>query len=149
MVMTLTFFPVFPTESATLRVYDDIHLGVWNPNRTNWQGTTYLCMWDEAQQTPFRIMASGQNDSRRQFNLGNDIGSRVKYQLTWQFGKSMKRRERLSPGKASKNALDVSSAAGCPGGPTAMIRIKVDKRSLDAAPTGIYTDTIIFMLSPL
>ena len=131
-----------------ISVADDLYLGVWSPRISKWETTVPVCVWSEDGNTLYRVSASGQA-SGNQFALLNDIGDSVNYKVFWHTGRRFRQRERLQPNTASRRVYTFDSSRQCIGGPSAEIRVRLNKREIDAAIPGIYNDSLLFILSPL
>lgn len=130
-------------------ITDDFDFGSWSPFLTRWQKSVPVCVWDSTgSQTIFRVQAAGLVSNVR-FRLANDIGDRVPYRLHWRGGSNTNGRERLVPNMASRRVYRINDTSRCASGPTGLLQLTINTRALARVPTGIYSDTIVLIISPL
>ena len=131
--------------ASSVSVEGDLFLGVWSPMQSRWESRVPVCVSGEASQSPYRIVAFGQNPS--QFALTNELDDPVRYKVFWHSGKNYKRRDRLTPSVPSRRAY--GDTGNCHSRPTGYIRVDLNKRDIDNAIPAVYQDTLVIMLSPL
>lgn len=130
--------------ASSVSVGGDLFLGVWSPLQSRWESRVPVCVATDASQSPYRIVAFGQNPS--QFALSNELDDHVRYTVIWHTGKNYTRADRLASLVPSKAYGD---AGNCQSRPTGYIRVQLNKRDIDNAIPAVYQDTLLVMLSPL
>jgi len=129
-------------------IEDDLFLGVWSPFRTRWVAEVPVCVWSGDGAAQYQVAASGLA-SPDQFALTNDVDDQVSYAVIWRPGARGGRRERLNPGVLSTGTYPFSLTEQCTDGPSARLKVRVNRRAINRAPTGIYNDTILLTIVPL
>ncbi len=131
--------------SAGVSVSGDLFLGVWSPQQSQWESRVPVCVSEDADDAPYRVVATG--DHASVFALANELGDQVGYRVFWHTGNNYNRRERLRPSSPSR--WSYTDSGNCDVQPTAYIRVRLEKRDIDQAIPAIYQDTLVVMLSPL
>ncbi len=113
--------------------------------QSRWESRVPVCVSSDASQSPYRLVAFGQNPS--QFALTNELDDQVRYKVLWHTGKNYQRRDHLAPSVPSSRVY--GNAGNCQSKPTGYIRVRLNKQDIDKAIPAIYQDTLVIMLSPL
>lgn len=137
-----------PLHAGQSHITSDFEFGTWSPFVNRWQKSVSVCIWEEiGKPSPFRVQASSLNSSSR-YALSNDVQDSIDYELRWTFA-ARNSSEQLFPGSYSRKAYKSDDRVRCENGPTGQLSLSIDKQSLDMAPTGRYSDTILLTISPL
>lgn len=137
-----------PVALAGIVLKEDMFLGVWSPLVSKWERRVPVCVWNEDGVTLYRVTATGLAPGA-QFAMTNDIGGEVGYRVFWHTGKKLRLRERLRANTVSRKVFQFDNTRQCRSGPNAQLRIRANKRDIDSAIPGIYSDTLLLLLSPL
>ena len=130
-----------------LNVDSELNLGTWSPFVSQWQSVSTVCAWSDSS-NDYNVTASSLA-AGSDFELINDIGDSVAFSVYWRSSENSVVWENLLFGVLSNDSYAYASAAQCIGGPTAEVRIEIDKADIDAAMPGIYSDTLLLTLTPL
>ncbi len=129
-------------------IKDELFIGVWSPFRARWETKVPVCVWNEDGKTLYQVSATGSNGNT-DFRLSNDVNNTIQYRVFWHTGRAFNRRERLQPNILSRSSYPFSTSAQCVDGPSALIRVRLNRRAVDTAPPGIYNDQLVLTISPL
>ena len=129
-------------------IKDDLFVGVWSPFRSKWETDVPVCVWSEDGNNLYQVSAGGTVTST-DFRLSNDVNDTIEYRVFWHTGRGFNRRERLQPNILSRKNYRFSDTAQCIDGPSARIRVRLNRRAVNAAPPGIYNDQLVLTISPL
>lgn len=134
--------------AAGISIEDDLFIGVWSPFSSRWETEAPVCVWGDVAGEMFRVTATGLA-SDVNFVLSNRIGDGIDYRVFWYANRRSSRREELSSGVPSRNAIIGEQLRDCAQGANARIRVRIRRRDIDRAVPGIYDDTLLVVLSPL
>lgn len=125
-----------------------LHLGSWSPFASYWEGLSPVCAWTQSEDVGFRITALNLNNANA-FQLTNDIGDGVSVSIFWEHINNLYSGEQLRAGTPSSQTYVYNPDFGCGLNPNYMMRLRVDKADLDNAMPGIYSGSLVLMLSPI
>lgn len=141
-------------DAASVRIDEDLFLGVWSPQLTRWQKTIPVCISQSADATggatTYRVTVSSVNGpTNNGFALLNSIGDPVAYRVRWFRSGSKGQGEALQPGVPSRRSYAYASDPACLGDDPPGLEAIVQRRTIDRAPPGIYADTLLVTIAPL
>lgn len=133
--------------AASVSVSGDLFFGTWSPTRNQWVALAPVCVWNEDGGV-YRVRVSGAATGA-EFALLDPAGYRIDYQLNWLRSGSRGEREQLDPGTASNRVYQFSTEPNCIDSERPHLQARINDRSLDLAPPGIYRDTLYITVEPL
>lgn len=140
--------PAAGLQADGLSVDSELDLGTWSPFVSQWQSESTVCAWSDSSNDFYNVTASSLA-AGSDFELTNDIGDSVAFSVYWRSSENSPVWENLLFGVLSSDTYAFASAAQCIGGPTAEVRVEIDKAEIDAALPGVYSDTLLLTVSPL
>lgn len=135
-----------PLGAAGIAV-GELFVGVWSPFATRWAAEAPVCVWSAFAGESFHVVASGADPDA--FAMGAGAGTTIPYRLWWHRRNGPGQHEELRPGQPSRRAIRAHGSPDCGGGANARLRVRVRRADVDAAPAGIYRDTLLVTLVPL
>lgn len=140
---------LFTVHAGGIEVMDDFDFGTWSPLMTRWKKEVPVCIWDEeSRQISYRVVASGINDGTR-FRLRNDIGDYLPYQVEWQDDQIVDSGERLKANVGSTSVYSSYDNHRCENGATGHLVVTISNNILQQATPGLYSDTLVLMISAI
>ncbi len=136
-------------QAAKIDIREDFDFGAWSPLVSRWKKVVPVCIWDESvSETSFKVVAGGSNSSRR-FRLKNDINDKIAYRVHWRDSNAYTSKERLKANVSSSQIYKSNDTNRCQSGPTGFVEVTINRKALNEAAPGIYSDTLFVMISAL
>ncbi|MFK7860424.1 MAG: hypothetical protein AB8B64_16515 [Granulosicoccus sp.] len=133
-----------PVVADQLNLGGPISLGVWSPHATRYQISRQICAWSSTPDLRYRVIASIP-ESPQGFELLNELGDRIRFDIRWRDYAISTSWERLLPGLPSSNTYAFASTASCTGS-NPELQIRLSKGDSDKAPGGQYSSTLTILL---
>lgn len=130
-----------------MTISSDLFVGIWTPTRSKWEATTPVCVWNE-DGGAYRVRVNGLGNGS-DYMLLDPGGFSIDYRLRWLRSGTRGAREQLHPGVASSRIYDFATVEGCFDEEPPHLNVNINDRLLDAAPPGIYTDTLFVIIEPI
>lgn len=137
-----------PLHADELNINNALHMGSWSPFASQWDSVSRVCASSDGSSEFYHVTASSLSASA-DFELINEIGDSVAYSVYWRNDVASAPWQQLIFDVSSTLPYAYADSAQCIGGPSAEIRVEVDKAEIDAAMPGVYSDTLLLTLSPL
>lgn len=132
---------------AAVSVSGELFFGIWSPTRNQWEATTPVCVTDR-EGGAYRVRVSGLAGGE-EFALLDPGGYSVDYRLSWLRSGTRGEREQLTAGVASQRVYQSSTEANCIDAEPPHLQARINDRTLDLAPPGVYRDTLFIIIEPI
>lgn len=146
LVSSLCLALATPLGAAGIAV-GELSLGVWSPFATRWEVEAPVCIRSTVAGERFRVVATGGDVDAFAMRAGTE--ATIPYRLWWHRRDGSGQHEEPRPGRRSQHAIAADDSPDCGGDANSRLRVRVRGGDMDAAPPGVYRDTLRVILVPL